>query len=449
MLSKLYKSRFLKILFAGLLFVTVFVTVSFYCWRSWRVHSIPDVGEPFDVAAFKNQTGDGEEIARITIEASKQWDALCQKHEDVWFSYYNDTVQVPTWKAADPVIKTDVRNAQTILTDWFRVGELRPGLLRSLDVYYDNIFNHDRVRLAQRDLARLTEMSLLDAIERSDFDQQQKLYINFLSTNSAYLHDDVMNYLTSTASLSVVIGDRLGIFLNQQDIPVSHLWKLKSALERHQDRQPPVSTYFKYQYLAAPALIEYYAVSESVLAQRILDEDESTRRLLNLLFANWLRYCDLPASERPPIKTFHLDIFVPPSSINEIKEGMTTEIEFEYFDDSNSDQITDYWKIPSYPQQIRLNLLISNTLESLLNAWKRSQMKEELYLTRLALHLYYRDHDQFPETLNELVPKYLRSVPLNYNDGTPVEYSLENDTASLKPHDKHYAATITPPGSDL
>lgn len=42
----------------------------------------------------------------------------------------------------------------------------------------------------------------------------------------------------------------------------------------------------------------------------------------------------------------------------------------------------------------------------------------------IALKCYHMEHGKLPETLEELVPRYLKEVPLDWFDGKPIKYSL-------------------------
>ena len=48
--------------------------------------------------------------------------------------------------------------------------------------------------------------------------------------------------------------------------------------------------------------------------------------------------------------------------------------------------------------------------------------------TGIALYLYDQDHRTFPQTLQELVPKYLDAVPVNpFTQDEPIQYRQEED----------------------
>jgi hypothetical protein len=53
---------------------------------------------------------------------------------------------------------------------------------------------------------------------------------------------------------------------------------------------------------------------------------------------------------------------------------------------------------------------------------------DRLLETQLALHAYRLDHGRYPDSLAELVPKYLKAVPLDpFTDGEPLRYRISAD----------------------
>ncbi|MCA9038802.1 MAG: hypothetical protein KDA65_00505 [Planctomycetaceae bacterium] len=424
-----------------------------YGWQKWQVYSVPDIGDPFDVEAYLTRTEDGERIEKITMETDERLNQLEQANQEEWSRYYaNDGDYLP-WKEVAPSIKADVRNAKPILEEWFEVSQYEPGLLGPPNAIYDDDWHPDRIKESQFLIAEMVKKSLLDAIERVDYDEQRDLYERFLEANSVYCHADTKNGLTAFMCHTTVIGGTLRFYLNQPDVPVDHLWGLKKNLEAHYHRQPPASNFLKYQYLTISSVIETELdmVEETDITKGLLEESETTRRLYAMLTANRLKYCDLPFSERPPLATFQYKIIVPPDSIENIKGGLKRELDINYFPDEQADEFLSRWELPSFLQQYRLAMMTSfEAFPSVLESCDFDQLRKELYLTRLALHLYYREHDQFPETLEELAPRYLSILPRNRDDAhSPVAYTIEDGNAILKPQENPLKTTNYPPGSDL
>jgi hypothetical protein len=59
---------------------------------------------------------------------------------------------------------------------------------------------------------------------------------------------------------------------------------------------------------------------------------------------------------------------------------------------------------------------------------KQYRVTTTIRMTRvlLAVRLYWLDHGKLPVTLDDLVPGYLKSVPLDAYDGKPLRYSPAN-----------------------
>ena len=63
--------------------------------------------------------------------------------------------------------------------------------------------------------------------------------------------------------------------------------------------------------------------------------------------------------------------------------------------------------------------------------------------TGIALYLYGQDHGRFPDTLQELVPKYLDAIPVNpFTEDAPINYRLEADRVVVYIEDKEISFTL-------
>ncbi|WP_339731076.1 hypothetical protein [uncultured Gimesia sp.] len=68
----------------------------------------------------------------------------------------------------------------------------------------------------------------------------------------------------------------------------------------------------------------------------------------------------------------------------------------------------------------------------------RYQVQRDAALVLIAAERYRRGHGQFPQTIEELVPKYLPDVPIDHYTGKPLQYSVKDgrpviDSVGLKP----------------
>jgi len=58
---------------------------------------------------------------------------------------------------------------------------------------------------------------------------------------------------------------------------------------------------------------------------------------------------------------------------------------------------------------------------------KKSQITSDLVLIGLAMRLYHLDHDQYPETMEALVPDYIAEIPIDNLNDMPLSYLQRDD----------------------
>ena len=63
-------------------------------------------------------------------------------------------------------------------------------------------------------------------------------------------------------------------------------------------------------------------------------------------------------------------------------------------------------------------------VNSMAHTAEMAELRRSTVLIALSLTIFKRDHDRWPERLDELVPHYLPSMPLDPNDGQPLRYRL-------------------------
>ncbi|MCA9038803.1 MAG: hypothetical protein KDA65_00510 [Planctomycetaceae bacterium] len=440
-MKNLFKRRVTKILLG-----TILVLVAgFFIWREWRLASIPDVGEPFDVEEYLAQTGDGEEIARITGEAAQEWDTLWENQEEKWFIFYDLPKKV--WSEVDPVLRRDVTQAEPILEKWFQVNELEPGLLSSPQelnlMTWIPAAHHQHLR----ELTRLSEYYITEQIHRGESAKSHQTCVHFLRANSRYRYDSKTCYLVAVACYAELFDKTLLPYLNQSQITAEQLRELKLALEQHQQNQPPYSHYLKYDYLEYQAMLEEMLNEVSPWWGDFIYEKEVVQRLHNLVYQNWLSHFDDHPEERPDIKTYEFTSYRFPESYDDW--DLKSEHTVQYFSCPQEEHLISALKSPSFSESVVAESF-GNDLDLFFSVRQRQQCREDLTVTTVALHLYYREHNRFPETLQELIPTYLTKLPHNPGEaGSLVDYHLEGENAVLMPEVVHYQRTIQPPGSEL
>ncbi len=143
--------------------------------------------------------------------------------------------------------------------------------------------------------------------------------------------------------------------------------------------------------------------------RRAINEPERSRRVIRLIFANWLAYCDLPPSRQPPKVT---------SATGHTLTGPASAILGEFFVAGN-DAPRSARALP--PE--KLAQWFGSTMDARMalpaflafdKALARERSAQAGLLFNLANALYKREHGQYPEHTEDLVGPYLKALPDGY-----------------------------------
>ncbi len=92
----------------------------------------------------------------------------------------------------------------------------------------------------------------------------------------------------------------------------------------------------------------------------------------------------------------------------------------------------------SQRQSVALNATTNPKLPDLINVvergrffYEKTNVNADLMLTRFALHAYRKEVGSYPNTLNELTPKYLKKVPIDTFSGEILRYRREGKSYKL------------------
>jgi len=140
-------------------------------------------------------------------------------------------------------------------------------------------------------------------------------------------------------------------------------------------------------------------------------EPERSRRVVRLMFANWLSVCDLPADRRPPRATtppkrsgqwllnrdllpelFNLDSTTAPASARAIPPAA----------------LARWWDTTLYARRF------TPSFQTLIDADLRERAARAGLLIALGNELFRRDHGAYPTAAEELVGPYLKALPEGY-----------------------------------
>jgi hypothetical protein len=125
-------------------------------------------------------------------------------------------------------------------------------------------------------------------------------------------------------------------------------------------------------------------------------EPERSRRVIRLVIANWLTVCDLPAAERAKraVKIGDLCLFRP-------AEGEASPI--------TAEDLARRFESTRYARNFLLGRLFAVN-----GSLAREEASRAALIVHVAEQLYLREHGELPETAEKLVGSYLKALPAGY-----------------------------------
>ena len=191
---------------------------------------------------------------------------------------------------------------------------------------------------------------------------------------------------------------------------------LRRAMRELQDEQrriPPLSACLKLEYLFVIA--SWMSLTDgpaNPTLNKLTGESELNERVFRHLFANWLGQADTPRQQRT--KTLPgLFVFEPsPASAKTLPSAS---------------------ELSGYVQQSVMASLLVPSVQGTFAAIDREAARDTVLLTVLALELFSREHGQYPDKLDELVPDYLSAVPEDSHapPKAPLRYRRDGEGALI------------------
>lgn len=397
--------------------VTATPVAGLWGWRQYRLSLIPNVGDPFDVAAF--------------LESSRAIDDQNAFHD------YREAVKFfrePNWQQ----IK----------------GFEHPDLMRFAD-YPQEFRDHVEANGTAMNLwlkgtaclsARQFPPSLLNFSPPAGITSQLRGLIRTVVWKSAQLQDrgelQESIKLLHAGLRSAVHLWQSGTFYEELSGAVFHAhvslfivrWgedprvsagELRDALHEIQEiyrRFPPVSSIIKSEYMIYRdygQIVSQMMPSQGFLMMNHLTGDaDFHNRLERVKFRNWLASCDLPRRERDADPGTGL------TRRGDLGAGVLAADEIE---------------------KLKGKSLMPNFIESncgqMIWTSDRDQFRRTALQIFLALQIYYREHQKFPEELSALVPEILSELPDNpySKKREPPLYRVEAERVLMWSHGDFYS----------
>ncbi len=373
-------------------------------WRLSTLWGLPNIGDPFDVAAFVSDRVRDEDNAFV----------LYRQADKVFRPWRRDSTS--DWATASTEERKWLDDNREALVTWRR-GTERPdaSFITPEELTFDADLGviqrmRDTVRLACLEASRLEAGGEFAAawewhrailrssqhcgrrgcmIERligvAIHEFVSRRVTNWSSSPSVDAKmlrkalDEVQAIDAMTPPLSVAVKCEYLSFQEAMSRP-DMLWKFLEAIVR-----PPTSTTSDAKTLAKAALLRVEAF--------VKRDPERSRRLLRLVVANWLAYCDRPLGERPPLDpTFKLVYVTDPSAPPNARL-------------LSPDRMNSWFE-----STIVLRHLMP-AFDAMRNAIDRERVTQAALVVHLASELYCREHGRPPASPEDLVGPYLKELP--------------------------------------
>ena len=420
---------------AGAIAVGLAAILSVLIWRLRSLEGIPDVGDPFDVAAALRPIPipDEENAYLLYAEARGQLTRLPASLSKVDFAAL-------TWSKSGQAVRDYLEQNRAAMETWRRASERpdglyhQPGELR-IDTLLPIVQDmRTLVQLGGLEGTRLEEQGAMD--RAWDWYRAMLRCSRMVGRHGLLLERGVGSALHSEATRRIVAwaGDpRVGAPL------------LRRALEdtlRADALTPPTSAALKLEYLmylrdmhelrvmtteiplpgGEGGLLDRMASSAGLRAPiqrfwlRASNDDERSRRAARMLIANWLAQVDRPAPRRAPIAVrspiliYSTDPNAPPAARALPPEDLARVV------DRTALARHIFGDYPfSYPSSADRVVPWEEGGGLALERRRRSAL-----IVRLAAELYRREKGELPATSGALVGPYLKELPEGIAAGDPI-----------------------------
>jgi hypothetical protein len=382
-------------------------------WWFLQLTGLPDIGEPFDVAAFRaSRVPDDRNAFVLYSEAA----ALLARPEYHATSGLND--MLAHWSSASPDLRRWADENREALATYCR-GSARPDALDP---------NAGLDRESFKTFSALWSFRLLALLNASQLEEQGdmagawNLYRAMMRTiHHVGMHGDVYRR-NMVQRWHRDLRNRLMVWADDKRTTSALLRQAIDDVTACEALAPSEPDSLKAGYLAASALLEsprnpghhvplvrfqrfwhpdYQINPEQIQAlwdgwRFFRREPERSQRLIRLISANWLAYLDLPADMRPKpdpqCAAFDLYRFGPQASPQAR---------------ALSPEALDRWYDTAYDAQKILGFIDASGIQTV------EQANHLDFLVLLGTELYHRNHGTDPPTAEALVGPYLKSLPFN------------------------------------
>lgn len=410
------------------LYIVVIGLCGFLLWWATSLSGLPDIGMPFDATRFDGiRVPDDENAFVLYRQAGAQRVLLDPEVQPLYKANQS-------WSQAAPDIRDWVRANSAALRLWKRAAA------RSRALYMPprelSFESNMEVILQLRDLTRVADVEGSRLEELGDLAGAWSVYGSMLrSSRHMGLFGSAVQRLVGMACLRIS-APRILAWSRHPLVSASQIREALAEVVACEQMTPPASQSLEIEYLSLmkafdepkrlafgdPAAEQYWYrhIRGGPEAELFLfREPERSRRVVQLVFANWLAYCDRPPSQRPKTST-EINLFEP---------------------DSTTPAPTHVLSSAALQRWNETTLFAKQFLPAFANYGQALDAERGLFAglkVHLAEQLYLREHGKAPQKLGDLVGPYLERLPDGYDD---------SDISLGEPDDESAAKQALPHGS--
>jgi len=398
----------------------------------------PDVGEPFDLDAFTSFTLPDEQNAfifyRRALEQYVDEDTVSTsgeplKHHD--FSGSLEAAEKGGWEHAIPWVRRWVALNAPALKEFERGAELADSLqfpLAEASTANELCFEWGKLRACSR--AELLKAMRLTA-ERCPAEAWNCLRSLLRTSRHLARHAGSIGtaFGTAVADEAVLGGVH---WAAQQSVGVQELRKAIRDVLAIEEMRTPASDAIKLEYVALREVCDKGIVFGTAQPFWIRSTGYPTQvgRSARLVVANLLTQADRPRYCRGPVHPGSLRLFeLDPASAPDPMLRPPKEIEASVATSIETFARPLRWFAPDAASQLEAVDPQSHlgNLSQIIQWLDLAQTRRAGLLLALALQLHYREHGEFPASLDELAKRgYLKSIPPDpFGKGEPFRYRRE------------------------
>jgi len=453
-----------------IMIVTLLTPVVFlFLWREYRVWSIPDIGEPFDVAAFLEGYRDPEQNAMLDFLKAEE---LLFSYEDLSYAgveedarhyqkHYEDESYIGyeflepdliaaqhDWKFANRFMQQYLKANLPALELYLKAYgknhvlltvpdgvDLEPGVQTYAEKEAGIIFG------SPTPLRSLLPFLLLRASQLAHEGKHDEALDIFKGIHDAerQMRTGEFSDAFNGALFCTKADTQLFSYLSHENLTGPQLKQFFTELNEIHSQVSLPSVQIKWEYFLGRNLFASLLENSGYVGRfyQYSNEEKCLCKIQSLWIHHLWDYCDLPAWERPRMETHQLSPVNPAQKkvfdleeqernlLHYPVEGNLSHNGVEYsvaeLIESAESVVFPDMMFMSIPQMLKPG-----------GPYDRIEAKRQALFTAILLQIYHREEGEVPEKVADLIPRFVEKLPGDpFNQGQPFKYRQSEEGAII------------------